>query len=562
MSQNSQSYATALRPGQYGATTTSAPKNQFIQNLASSSGATDPNYTASLSSSGNTQSQGPTQSYGPLGVPSSGTPASSSFTTPSGAKVDSSGNTLSAPPSNAIDNYRSAMGTYLSSLTATPEEKNARTYLNKLLGNAQQDQEKALNSGETLGFATGEAGRVGRQNQYAIDSATRGLDALTGYRAQDTTAAKARLDFEQGLFDLQNKPISLPYGGSLYYPGSGTPGTGTTVGGFTSNVATNNTVAKAMQEGRLDPTLLTRYGLPFVLQTLQQNPDFNFNQSHTTYARGIADSTHLTFNPLTGAPVTYQSKGGAPSGSAAPNGGGSALPSQPGALGGGSSISSATATPSASNIYSTTPLPPPTNKVQLKYQQDLTSGDVGKQVNSLNTAVGHLFDANSYFNELNNGAVQKGNSIKNFISTQAGQAAAGKYGQAQDLLSTEIANAYGAGALGDREAQKHYGSAIDSPEQHKAYVGVVSTFLSSKIAANVQSYRNAMGKDPSSLDVFISPVNQVKLSSMGLNVKGLVPGLAPSATADSLINNAHSVNGEVYIPVDPANPKGAYQKLQ
>jgi hypothetical protein len=467
---------------------------------------------------------------------------------------------LSAAPTDPFQPYKDAFNTYAQSLQVSPEEKNQRAYLNTLLGQQQQHQENNLNLGQPVSYANAEGDRQNRTDSLAIDAASRSLDALTGYRTADTNAAQARAQYQSNLLDLQYKPISVPYGGSLYYPG-----TGATVGGFSSNQGTNDIVSKAMQDGRLDPTLLTRYGLPFVLNTLQQNPNFDFNASHTGYERGIQTSTQVKFDPLTGKPITYQSKGPVPSGAEAPTGP-SALPTQPGALGGTSGNAPASgAAPAAqgANLYAPAPLPTPQNKVQLSYQKDLTTGATGKQINALNTAVGHLFDANNLFNALNNGAVQSGNNLKNFIATQTGSAEANNYGQAQDLLSNEIANAYGAGALGDREAQKHYGSAIDSPDQHQGYVKTVATFLSSKIAANIQSYRTAMGQDPSSLDTFISPVNQVKLASLGLDVKGLVPGLKPSQLASGLIDNAHAgPDGSIYIPVDPSNPKGAYQKLQ
>lgn len=97
--------------------------------------------------------------------------------------------------------------------------------------------------------------------------------------------------------------------------------------------------------------------------------------------------------------------------------------------------------------------------------------------------------------------------------------------QAQDLLSSEITNAYGANAVCDRQTQGPFGSSYQSPQQHAGYVQTVGTFLASKVSANVQSYRTAMGQNPTSLDIVISPTNQVKLATLGINVSSLVPGL-------------------------------------
>ena len=114
-----------------------------------------------------------------------------------------------------VDPYKAAYDKYISTLTVSPEERQAKEYLNKLITQSASDNEKALNSGETLGFATGEAARVNRSNQLGIDAASRALDTFTGYRTADSAAAKARLDFEKGLRD-ENKPFELSEGQSRY----------------------------------------------------------------------------------------------------------------------------------------------------------------------------------------------------------------------------------------------------------------------------------------------------------------------------------------------------------
>lgn len=274
-------------------------------------------------------------------------------------------------------------------------------------------------------------------------------------------------------------------------------------------------------------------------------------------------SIGIKTDPLTGTQTTYERSGesvadlpadtSAPAAKSAPaaSSAAPAVPVAPAASGG------------ATSPYVPASLPPPANKVQLTYQKDFTSGKTATQVNALNTAVGHLFDANSIYSTINNGQIPGFNSVGAYLKSATGQAAVKNYQQAQSLVSDEIAGAYGADAASDRAKQQAIGSAVDSPDQHTGYVQTAAALLSSKIASNVQAYRTAMGQNPSSLDLFISPANQVKLAAMGINVSGLVPGLGSSSYAQSLISNSHVLkDGTVYIPVDPSNPKGQYQKLQ
>jgi len=69
-----------------------------------------------------------------------------------------------------------------------------------------------------------------------------------------------------------------------------------------------------------------------------------------------------------------------------------------------------------------------------------------------------------------------------------------------------------------------------------------------------------MGANPSSLDIFISPVNQIKLAAMGVNVSSLVPGLSPSSYTQNLLTNAqiNQKTGQVRIP----DGNGGFQILQ
>lgn len=126
--------------------------------------------------------------------------------------------------------YKSAMEQYIKSLGPSQAETDASNNLNNLTLQSKKDYEEALTRGDTLGFASGEAQRVNRNNSFGIEAASNALNALTGQRSASTEAQRTRLDFEKGLADMgaeddryaaeqagkQNQPFSLNEGESRY----------------------------------------------------------------------------------------------------------------------------------------------------------------------------------------------------------------------------------------------------------------------------------------------------------------------------------------------------------
>lgn len=104
-------------------------------------------------------------------------------------------------PSPQNNGYTDAYSKYIQSLTPSDAETSASKNLSDLSLQAKKDQEEALSRGETLGFASGEAARVNRNNSFGIDAASNALSALSGARTASSNAAKARVDFEKGVLD-------------------------------------------------------------------------------------------------------------------------------------------------------------------------------------------------------------------------------------------------------------------------------------------------------------------------------------------------------------------------
>jgi len=121
------------------------------------------------------------------------------FTTPSGAEVGAGGDLISGPPAKTTAD--AAFETYLASLKPSGELIKARENLASFDTRAALDRERALESGETLGFATGETARVTRQNAILRGGAAASVSALSDLEARRGTISKARFDFEKGKID-------------------------------------------------------------------------------------------------------------------------------------------------------------------------------------------------------------------------------------------------------------------------------------------------------------------------------------------------------------------------
>lgn len=125
-----------------------------------------------------------------------------------------------------------------------------------------------------------------------------------------------------------NKPVALGYGGSLANPSTGA--TLTPAFGGSGTGSTTDVIGKAISDGRLTPDQVTRYGIPFIAQALQNDPGYNFitqkasvnadSQSLNTQ-QSYLDTTTRSFNTANdtlAALQTFMQTNGINSGSTTP----------------------------------------------------------------------------------------------------------------------------------------------------------------------------------------------------------------------------------------------------
>ncbi len=151
-------------------------------------------------------------------------------------------------------------------------------------------------------------------------------------------------------------------------------------------------------------------------------------------------------------------------------------------------------------------------------QTSFTSGKYSQNINSLNTAVGHLTDILSNTKGLNNGNIPFLNSITNNVKTSLGAGATAKAGLNISAATSELASVFkGSGATDDEIKALGKIDVNSSPDQIKQYVESATQLMGSRLQALNDTYTAGMGKGPST--PFLSSSSQTAL--LGLQKQGL-----------------------------------------
>jgi len=94
-----------------------------------------------------------------------------------------------------------AFDSYLQSLSPSSASTDAQKYLDDLQTKAELGRERGLNSGDTLGYAAGEAQRIGRNFDIKIGGQARVVQAQAALDANRQNISKARYEYEQKKID-------------------------------------------------------------------------------------------------------------------------------------------------------------------------------------------------------------------------------------------------------------------------------------------------------------------------------------------------------------------------
>lgn len=304
---NSQSSSTALAPGQFG-----SPAIPMVRNTIAPAATAKP---------------GPAVPAVPAPAPIYTPPAQGGVTlsdisktlgdisTGLGTLNPSGTNPPPGPANPDLDAAKKAVAdaeaSYSGAVPLSADYLQSKEALDNLIASTKAGYTGAQNQPIPLEFITGQLSAIERRSNTLAEPLQQKMARLEANRTATLEASKYALDrADKNLQNLRelNKPVSISYGGALINPQTGAEVAGTVT------PESKNLISKAISEGRLDTTLITRYGFPFIADTLTKNPDYDFNAAHTGYARDISTSTQVRFDPVTGQMVTYQTKGAAPTG--------------------------------------------------------------------------------------------------------------------------------------------------------------------------------------------------------------------------------------------------------
>lgn len=146
-------------------------------------------------------------------------------------------------------------------------------------------------------------------------------------------------------------------------------------------------------------------------------------------------------------------------------------------------------------------------------QTNFASGAYSKNINALNTAIGHLSDIQGNSAALNNKGFVPYNAVKNAALNTFGSGSVTSASTNLSAAAGEMAGTFKTGGATDKEVEAL--STItpnSSPAQMKSYVQTGINLLASRLSALSSTYESGMGRPPASS--FLSPQNMATLSSL------------------------------------------------
>lgn len=125
-----------------------------------------------------------------------------------------------------------------------------------------------------------------------------------------------------------------------------------------------------------------------------------------------------------------------------------------------------------------------------KTENAFTSGREAKNLNSLNTALGHLGTLNEASDALSSGNVVLLNRLANAVGVQTGKDAVTTYNTIVHRVGPELVSAYvaGGGGQGERGMSEKDFDPARGDKQLKSSISISAKLLGSKIAASQQQY--------------------------------------------------------------------------
>lgn len=181
------------------------------------------------------------------------------------------------------------------------------------------------------------------------------------------------------------------------------------------------------------------------------------------------------------------------------------------------------------------------HKVREATRKSFTSGADAKNINSINTLVGHLGSLQESADKLGNTGSPLYNKVGNYLSANTvGNPALRDFNMKVGAVEGELAAVFKGTGATDQEikAWRDRISASQTPDELKADISAAVELMGSRLTALQNKYQAGMGNIAQGLQI-LSPKSRGILSKMGVDVNQLEPGniTAKNDTASGPMND-------------------------
>lgn len=132
---------------------------------------------------------------------------------------------------------------------------------------------------------------------------------------------------------------------------------------------------------------------------------------------------------------------------------------------------------------------------RLNTRKDFTSGTSAKQVNALNTVIGHMESLDKASKALNNDSLTGWNALANWVADVTGQSAPKTFEATREAVADELTRVWrqAGGSVDDIKERKKQLSTNSSPEQFADVIGQLGDLIESKLDSMQNQYDQGMG---------------------------------------------------------------------
>jgi hypothetical protein len=197
-----------------------------------------------------------------------------------------------------------------------------------------------------------------------------------------------------------------------------------------------------------------------------------------------------------------------------------------------------------------------------KTRNDFTSGQSARQVNAMNTVIGHLDTLSHAADALNNTSYPAYNTAANFVASNIGDPRMKQFDATKKAVVDELTRVWrgNGGSEGDIKTWASTLDAANSPEQLHGVINEMGHLLESKVSAMNEQYTKGMGTAGGGLNL-LSPQSRSVLNRLEQKVGGTPDRTADAANAPPQISPSAKGNATATALISRILKSGDQSKI-